>query len=233
MTKTSSPVPETGEEPHASSATGVSVGLQRRRRQPAMAALASAVIAAGGLVGFLAYSQTGHRTAVLAVSRSVSAGDVIGEADLSEVSVSLDPALKAYPAADRSKVVGKRAAVSLLPGAMLSRGQVSTRTLVGADEALVGIGLKAGQLPATRLSAGDRVQVVSTPPDGATEQSSKGDQARPHTIAARVVRVGPREQATGDVVVDVAVQAVDGPALASRAAGGNVALVVAPAGGGS
>ncbi|AWN24798.1 flagellar biosynthesis protein FlgA [Streptomyces sp. NEAU-S7GS2] len=197
-----------------------------------MAALAAAVIAAGGLVGFLAYSQTSDRTAVLAISRAVTAGDVIRDADLTEVSVTLDPALKPYPASERGQVVGKRAAVSLAPGRMLCQGQITTRTLVGEDEQLVGIGLKANQLPATRLSAGDRVQVVSTPADGAAEQQSgKGDQeASPRTIPARVVRVGAREQATGEVVVDVAVREVDGPTLASRAAGGNIALVVAPPG---
>jgi len=226
-------------QPDSSGVPGTSIGLRTRRRQPAMAALAAAVIAAGGLVGFLAYSQTSHRTAVLAIARSVTAGDVVRDADLTEVSVSLDPGLKPFAAAERSKVVGKRAAVSLTPGGMLSRGQITTRTLVGADEQLVGIGLKASQVPATRLSAGDRVQVVSTPADGAAEQQSgKADvdqEPSPRTIPARVVRVGAREQATGEVVVDVAVRAVDGPTLASRAAGGNIALVVAPssAGGGS
>ncbi|MFI7103287.1 SAF domain-containing protein [Streptomyces sp. NPDC050161] len=196
-----------------------------------MAALGAAVIAAGGLVGFLAYLQTGQRTPVLAISHAVPAGEIIQDADLTEAPVELDPALKPYPASERGSVVGKRAAVSLAPGGMLSHGQVTDRTLVGANEQLVGIGLKASQLPATPLSAGDRVEVVSTPADGEQQAAPKGGQeAPPRTIPAKVVRVGKRDQATGDVVVDVAVQSLDGPTLAARAASGNVALVVDPAG---
>ena len=235
MTKTkpnASPTtdPQGQSQIEASGVRGPSVALQTRRRQPAMAALAAAVIAAGGLVGFLAYTQTSERAAVLAVSHAVPAGDVISEEDLTEVSVALDPALRPYPAAERSDVVGKRAAVSLQAGALLSHGQVTGRSLVGVHEQLVGIGLKSNRLPATRLSGGDRVQLVSTPADGVAEQQGgKGDQeSPPQTIEARVVRMGPKEKATGEVVVDVAVQAVDGPALAARAAGGNIALVLAP-----
>jgi hypothetical protein len=194
-----------------------------------MAALSAAVIAAGGLTGFLAYIQSGHRTEVLAVAHPVAAGEVITESDLTQASVQLDPALKPYPASDRSKVVGKRAAVSLSPGGMLSRGQVTEHALVGDDEQLVGIGLKSTQLPASPLAAGDQVQVVSTPGEGEQDTSKAEQETPPKTIAARVVRVGSRDTATGEVVVDVAVPSLDGPTLAARAAGGNVALVVDPA----
>ncbi|MGW2748437.1 SAF domain-containing protein [Streptomyces sp. NPDC001450] len=197
-----------------------------------MYALAVALIAAGGGGGLLAYQATGERSPVLAVAHEVQAGDVIKDSDLVEASVSLDPALKPIPASQRGQVVGKRAAVALVPGALLSKGQVTTRTLVKPGERLVGIGLKQTQMPATRLSPGDKVLVVSTPSDGS--QSTTGNDknsSSPKSIQARVVRVGERQQNTNEQVVDVAVPEQDGPALAAQAATGDVALVVDAPGG--
>ncbi|MEU8893701.1 SAF domain-containing protein [Streptomyces sp. NPDC048442] len=207
----------------------VAVGFKARRRRPAMAALGVALIAAGGLGGFLAYQETGHRTPVLAAAREVQAGDTIKESDLVVASVALDPALKPVLASERSKIVGKRAAAALLPGALLAQGQVTDRALVRPGEQLVGIGLKSAQLPASRLSPGDTVYVVSTPSDAeqAAAPGAKGPAPRtPKTVQARVVRVGDRAVHTGDVVIDVAVPAADGPSLAAQAATGRVALTL-------
>ncbi|MEV6332847.1 SAF domain-containing protein [Streptomyces sp. NPDC051909] len=228
MSKTAVPagvgqVPAPTALPQIPSATA---GFRARRRRPGMYALAVALIAAGGSGGFLAFQATGERTPVLAVAWSVQAGDVIKDADLIEAQVQLDPALKPVPAADRDKIVGKRAAVALTPGSMLTEGQVTTRTLVKPGERLVGIGLKAAQMPATRLSPGDKVLVVATPPDGQTVPAGNGDRPEPQQIAARIVRVGEKQASTGDTVVDVAVPSQFGPALAAQAATGNVALVV-------
>ncbi|MFI1400939.1 SAF domain-containing protein [Streptomyces sp. NPDC020681] len=202
------------------------VAFPARRRRPGMAALAAALIAAGGVGGFVAWQETGQRTEVLAVARDVPAGDVIEEADLTEAAVSMDPVLKPLRIGERDTVVGKRAAVTLVPGTLLSRGQVTDRALVEPGEQLVGIGFKSGQLPATRLSAGDRVLMVFTAGDDAPGEKAGTSAEPPRTVSARVVRVGERQQATGDVVVDVAVNATDGPALAAKAATGRVALVV-------
>ncbi|MFF1511906.1 SAF domain-containing protein [Streptomyces sp. NPDC058326] len=227
MSKTA--VPAAGQvpaQPTHSQVPGATVGFRARRRRPGMYALAIALIAAGGGGGFLAFQATGERTPVLAVAKGVEAGDVIKDSDLIEAQVQLDPALKPVLAAEREKVVGKRASVALTPGALLTQGQVTTRTLVKPGERLVGIGLKASQMPASRLSPGDKVLVVSTPADGQIAGEKESEAAGPQQIAARIVRVGERQQTTGEQVVDVAVPAQFGPALAAQAATGNVALVV-------
>jgi hypothetical protein len=204
-----------------------------------MAALGVALIAAGGLGGFLAWQETSERTEVLAVAREVPVGDVIDDADLTVAAVSLDPAIKPIAALDRSKVVGQRAAVALIPGALLSHGHLTDAALVKSGEQLVGIGLKATQLPATRLSAGDPVVVVFTPGEASSESQGQGGcgaeaaPKEPVTVKARVVRIGERQQATGDVVVDVAVPAAEGPRLAAQAVTGRVALVIDVRGGGA
>ncbi|MFI5808723.1 SAF domain-containing protein [Streptomyces sp. NPDC051561] len=229
MSKTASKTPPAVPAQHTPAPT-VSVGFKARRRRPAMAALGVALIAAGGLGGFLAYQETGHRTPVLAVAQAVQAGDTIKDADLVVASVALDPALKPVPAADRAKIVGKRAAAALVPGSLLTQGQVTDRALVRPGEQLVGIGLKPAQLPASRLSPGDTVFVVSTPSEAARAAQSTGAKTTvpkaPPTVQARVVRVGDKAANTGDVVVDVAVPAANGPSLAAQAATGDVALTL-------
>ncbi|MEV0449792.1 SAF domain-containing protein [Streptomyces sp. NPDC050600] len=233
MSKTAVPagtgqVPAQTEPPQVPSATA---GFRARRRRPGMYALAVALIAAGGSGGFLAFQATGERTPVLAVARPVQAGDVIKDSDLIEAQVQLDPALKPVLAAERDKVVGKRAAVALTPGSLLTEGQATSRTLVKPGERLVGIGLKASQMPATRLSPGDKVLVVATPPEGQSAAGKEGQAAEPVQIAARIVKVGEKQATTGDTVVDVAVPSQFGPALAAQAATGDVALVVDSPGG--
>ncbi|MCX5231486.1 SAF domain-containing protein [Streptomyces sp. NBC_00233] len=213
-------------QPTHSQIPSAAVGFKARRRRPGMYALAIALIAAGGGGGFLAFQATGERTPVLAVAKGVEAGDVIKDSDLIEAHVQLDPALKPVLAAEREKVVGKRASVALTPGALLTQGQVTTRTLVKPGERLVGIGLKTSQMPASRLSPGDKILVVSTPANGQIAGETTGEDAAPQQIAARVVRVGERQQTTGEQVVDVAVPSQFGPALAAQAATGNVALVI-------
>ncbi|MFB7030928.1 MULTISPECIES: SAF domain-containing protein [unclassified Streptomyces] len=229
MSKTTALPAGTGQvpaQPTPLQVPGAAVGFRARRRRPGMYALAIALIAAGGGGGLLAFQATGERTPVLAVAKGVEAGDVIKDSDLIEAQVQLDPALKPVPAAERAKVVGKRASVALTPGALLTQGQVTTRTLVKPGERLVGIGLKTSQMPASRLSPGDKILVVSTPADGQSTAGKDGEGAGPQTIAARVVRVGEKSQTTGEQVVDVAVPSQFGPVLAAQAATGNVALVV-------
>ncbi|MFE6459690.1 SAF domain-containing protein [Streptomyces cinereoruber] len=228
MSKTTARPAGTGQVPAQPTpqVPGAAVGFRARRRRPGMYALAIALIAAGGGGGLLAFQATGERTPVLAVAKGVEAGDVIKDSDLIEAQVQLDPALKPVPAAERAKVVGKRASVALTPGALLTQGQVTTRTLVKPGERLVGIGLKTSQMPASRLSPGDKILVVSTPADGQSAAGKDGEGADPQTIAARVVRVGEKSQTTGEQVVDVAVPSQFGPTLAAQAATGNVALVV-------
>ncbi|MFF4189069.1 SAF domain-containing protein [Streptomyces sp. NPDC001691] len=199
-----------------------------------MLALAAALVAAGAVGNYLYWTQNGQRSPVLVMARDVPAGTVIQDADLAEASVALDPALKAIGTAQRAQVVGKRAAVELLPGVLLAPGQVTSRTLVHQDEQLVGLNLKPGQLPDSPLKPEDRVEVVFTGDNGATTagRNSKPDQpSGPATVAARVVRVGSKQDSTGQQVIDVAVTSADGPRLAAQAAAGTVALAVKAASG--
>ncbi|MFD9469319.1 SAF domain-containing protein [Streptomyces goshikiensis] len=201
--------------------------LRQRRRRPGLIALSVALIAAGGLLGALLFTASGQRTAVLVVARDVPVGAPITDADLTTASLALDPAVKAVPAAKKPGTVGQRAAVALKAGALLSPSQVTAVSLVKPSEQLVGVALKPSQLPASRLAPGQQVLIVSTPDAAQPAGGKPAEGAAPKTLAATVVAVGLPAPATGVVVVDVAVPASDGPALAARVTTGPVALILA------
>ncbi|WP_330334777.1 SAF domain-containing protein [Streptomyces sp. NBC_00536] len=210
--------------------------VRQRRRRPGLIALSIALMAAGGLSGALLFTVSGQRSSVLVVARDIPVGNAITDADLAPASLALDPAVKVVPTAKKSAMVGQRAAVTLKAGALLSPGQVTSASLVKAGEQLVGVALKPSQLPASRLSPGQKVLIVSTPDPaqasaGAAKQADPA--AAPQTLAATVVAVGVAAPATGVVVVDVAVPSASGPTLAARVATGAVALIVAAQDGGS
>jgi hypothetical protein len=202
--------------------------VRQRRRRPGLIALSVALIAVGGLSGAVLYTSSGHRTSVVVVARDVPIGAQITRADLTEASIALDPAVKSVKASGEKKLIGQRAAVDLKAGSLLSPSEFTSKTLVGPNETLVGVSLKPSQLPASPLSAGQKVLIVSTPdPNAAVAGKTGGASAPPETLSATVVKVGDPQTGTGTVTVDVAVPAGDGPALAARVATGDVALIVA------
>jgi hypothetical protein len=206
--------------------------VRQRRRRPGVIALSVALIAGGGLAGAVLYTVSGQRSDVVVVVRDVPVGVLITQDDLGRASVALDPSVKAVDASQAPDLVGERAAVDLKAGALLSPAQVTRQSLVGPGQQVVGVALKPTQMPATPLSPGQKVLVVTTPDANAVDGTGKTMQAGPpQTLAATVVAVGRPQMGTGQVTVDVAVASSDGPALAARVATGNVAVVLAARGG--
>ncbi|WP_231157077.1 SAF domain-containing protein [Streptomyces sp. CNZ748] len=206
--------------------------VSARRRRPGVIALSLALIAAGGAGVAVLVLQVGDRTPVVTVVRDVQVGQVLTEQDLGEASVALDPAVKAVRADDLKAVVGKRAAVELKPGSLLSPSQVTKDSLVKPGERLVPIGLKPDQVPASALVPGQRVQLVQVPAQGAVAAVEEaGDGATPETIAGRVVKASTAAPGTGVVVVDVATAAEDGPTAAAWASTDTLRLLLDAPGG--
>ncbi|WP_239771654.1 SAF domain-containing protein [Streptomyces sp. CL12-4] len=191
-----------------------------------MIALSLALIAAGGAGVAVLLLQVGDRTDVVTVVRDVQVGQVLTEQDLGKASVALDPAVKAVRADDVESVVGKRAAVELKPGSLLSPSQVTEDSLVKAGEQLVPIGLKPEQVPATALVPGQKVQLVHVPAQGAMDTAKETDGGAPKSIAGRVVKASTAAPGTGVVVVDVATSADDGPTAAAWMSAGALRLVL-------
>ncbi|MFI9730922.1 SAF domain-containing protein [Streptomyces sp. NPDC052092] len=200
--------------------------VSARRRRPGVIALSLALIAAGGAGVSVLLFQVGDRTEVVTVIRDVEVGQVLTEQDLGKASVALDPAVNAVRADEMESVVGKRAAVELKSGSLLSPSQVTKDSLMKAGEQLVPIGLKPEQVPATALVPGQKVQLVHVPAQGVADPGREPDKAGPQSIAGRVVKASKAAPGTGVVVVDVATTAEAGPTAAAWVSADALRLVL-------
>jgi hypothetical protein len=208
---------------------------RRQRRFPfgVIAGLVAALVGFG-LLNVMLLSATSHRQPYLAMAHSVSAGQIIGPGDLMVVDLAGAAALNAVPASQRSQIVGRPAAVSLTERTLVPRGIVGAPHGLTASQALVALGLKAGQYP-PGLREGDHVMVIATGTAAAGTQAS-GTQSAPADDAAgvavvpdaRVMAVTAAAPGSGsdEVVVSVGVDATAAPAVAGAASVGKASLVL-------
>jgi hypothetical protein len=204
------------------------VSLRRRSRPRVAASMAIVVVFA--LAGWWFYRTQTAQLPYLAVSRQVPIGTPITKADLAIVYLNGSAGLSPVPADQASRVVGKQAAVTLVPGTLLTSTQLADKVFPGPGQQLVSISLKATVLPAHPLHPGDSVQLVQTPdPRGALSATGQSgtDPAllNPPTTPATVADVGGPTPA-GDRVVDVTVADTVGPHIAAMAAADRIAIVV-------
>ena len=199
---------------------------QGRRRLPVVA-VAALVAVGSALVFAVLWMNAGDRRAVMAVAAPVAAGEVLEAEDLTAVRVSADPQLSVIPASARQEVVGRRAAVDLVAGTLLTTAHLRSGSPVAAGRAVVGVALDAGRLPAARLQPGDRVQVVQTlPPTG--DPAATGDGPLGRVIAdaeVAAVHAGDEAVASGSALVTLDLAEGDAPQVAGAAAADRVSLV--------
>jgi hypothetical protein len=189
--------------------------------------LAVLVVALGGLVSMWAVSSYAHRDRVLVIAQNVAVGHVITLEDLAGADLTVDPRVAAFTVAQQGDVIGKVALVDLAKGTLVNPSQVGASPLLTAGQVLVPLQLKPGQLPSVGVAPGQQVLLVATSVD-ASPGVSAGAPADP--IVATVAESGEPDAATAVTVVDVRVPQDVGASLARMAAGGNVTVVVLPAG---
>jgi SAF domain len=193
----------------------------RLRRRPALVAASVAAIALGALLAAWAYTGGSSAQPVLAVRTTVHRGELITASDLMTARISVDPALKPLPGSAAGAVVGKRAAMDLAAGGLVTADAVTSAVVPAKGMSVVGVSLPPALMPATPLQSGDLVRIVATP--GAQGEVAAG--STPVSIEASVVGVRGGGD-NGQVVVDVLVSHDQGAELAAQAATGKVALVL-------
>src|SRR5436190_52996 len=177
-----------------------------RQRSVPLAVIGVLLCFFGAMVFGALHLRLDHRVAVLAVARPVGAGDVIHEADLRVARVSAS-GLATVAADDRGSVVGHIAAVSLAPGSLLVRSDLGSSSSLQSGQAVVGVALKAGQLPGV-LRPGDRVLIVDTGPSTTDAAGTAATSAGAH-VQATVAAVSEAPDSPGLTVVSLAVGADD------------------------
>ena len=209
-------------------------GLPTRQRRPAMVAVAVLLIVAGAL-GALELVSLGHKKIVaLVLVKPVPAGHVIAASDLQ--STAITGKIAYWPTSDESAVIGKTAARDLFAGQLLTKSMMATASVPDADHALVGLQLKAGQVPSAGVADGDAVELVFVPgsntvlPTAAAKtqtQASAGPSSTSPLVLATgsVYSVTASTTSSGSVLVTVLVPRTGSEVLSADASNGQVALI--------
>jgi hypothetical protein len=221
---------DTAGRPSLGTAAGQRIPVPRRERKPAMAALAVLLIVGGALISAYLVMASGQRVPVVGVAQPVAAGQQIPASALQEVEVSASGGLDYIPWADRGKVTQTFATVTLVKGALLTNGMISSDSSVAKGTVVVGLALKPGQLPAGGLQAGDRVALYAV----ASQNGSGGTQTGTLLAAAATVydveQPGANDVQSDQVSVSVSVPAGEAPAVTQASSSGAVAVALLPAG---
>lgn len=189
------------------------------RRRPAFLIGSAAALLAGALAGAWLWLSATSTVEVMAARTTVARGSTITAADLVAVRIGVDPAVHAIPASQASALVGRRAALDISAGGLVTADAVADQVVPPKGMTIVGLSLGNGLLPTTPLLNGDQVRVIPA--------SSTGEQpaAAPATISATIVAVS-RTSDGQSSLIDVLVPAQDAAGLAAQAAAGKVALVL-------
>ena len=192
------------------------------RRHPSVLIGGAFAIVLGALIAAWAWSATTHTQQVLAARATVHRGEVIKAEDLVSVRVSGDRSVAHVPGSALDSVIGKRAALDIASGSLLTTAETTDQALPPAGKSIVGISLTPAQLPATPIVGGATVRIVATPGSGGDVPAGAPAATTAQVLDTRL------DETSGDTIVDVEVPYADASVLAARAATGNVALILDP-----
>ncbi|MEV6373953.1 SAF domain-containing protein [Micromonospora musae] len=195
--------------------------VRQRRIRPGLLGLAVLLIALGGLGAAFAVTSVRATGNYLAVARPVEVGRQLSADDLRPVQVAGAQGLAPVPADRIDEVLGKRAAVSLTPGTLLTMGQLTDAPLLGPDQQQLALGLDPAEVPARQLHPGDKLLLVSTPDDNADGSAAAGGTR----FQATVIDTSTSET-NDDIVVYLALAVRDVPAVVALTAQDRIAVVL-------
>ena len=199
----------------------------RKRERPRRGLIATGVVVVLVCVlgAALVYQREGGKVSVIKVAKAVPVGHKIEPDDLTTAQMSSDN-IPAFAGNHMGEVVGKVAVVGLVPGEILNAAMVTDKPATPPGYVVAGVSLKAGQLPAGGVSAGDQVMVILLPAQSAG--ASSGGTATVLENSARVTDSTATPDGTGSVV-SLLIPKTDAAQLAQANNAGLVSLSQVPA----
>jgi hypothetical protein len=193
-----------------------------RRRQLPLVVVGVLLVLGCALAFADASLHLGSREEVLVLAQPVAAGQVLSAGDLRTARVSTGSGLAVVPLDQEQGVVGRRAAVALVAGALLTTSEVGAVPPVAAGFDEVAVGLKPGAYPPD-VAPGDRVQVV---PVASSSGSSTAGATSGSPVAATVLAVDAAPAGTSNpTVLSLQVATRDAEEVASLAAAGQASVI--------
>lgn len=196
------------------------IGLPTRQRPRAALALGVALVVGFAALGYWAWSRAGSKVAVVAAARDIPVGHAIIRADLTTTEVA--GGVTAVSAAHLDGLVGKTAAVEIVPDTLIQQAMVTTRAGLGASQAVVGVAVGPGQVPPTGLRPGDRVEVLALP---GQQDTAKPVAPTVLTDDALVVDEQPNPASAGGMLVSLMVPKTAAAGVAAASSAESIALV--------
>jgi hypothetical protein len=218
-----------------------------RRRKPLVALVSLVLVCASIAVFGDLYASTNHQASVLIVTETIEQGQPIMGSQLGQAEASISGGITPIPVSDASELSGRRAAVTIPAGSLLTPGDVTDSQPIASGDAVVGLALKDGQLPATGLQPGEQVIIVQTASPGTplsslsttNASSTSGSQSSGPAVSTGVlvpqatvfdVGVPPSNSSSGaSLLVSVEVSSTLAAAVSTAAAADQVSLVLLPA----
>lgn len=216
--------PSTTRRPTAAKETAPGRLASPGKRKSLPYAILGVVVIAVCALGFLMTSvNLGSRSAVLMLSSTVRAGQVIEASDLRSVQVSTGPGVSVIPTDESGSVVGKTAAITVDAGSLLTRSELGVSTLPDAGQAVLTVLVHFGSYPVD-LAAGAQVAVATGPASGASSigaaQPLAGDPQ------ATVISVTPSSTSDGSAAVEMTTDANSAGQIAAIPAGQALLITV-------
>jgi Flp pilus assembly protein CpaB len=235
----------------ADATTVARVPTPLRARRPLLA-VASALLVFVSIAGFAdLYASANHHASVLVVTRTIEQGQQISADDLSAANIDVSGRVSPIPVSDSSELNGERAAVTIPAGSLLITNDLTDSPSIPAGDAVVGLALKAGEMPAAGVEPGDQVMIVETAPAGAaldgtggtggasqssdvTGQESEGSGEPTGVLVPQAdvfdVQIPPIDASSDTLqLVSVEVSSTEAAAVTTAANAGQVSLVLLPA----
>jgi len=146
----------------------ISVSPARALRRPlrpdvrAVVGILLMLVAIGGSVTVWTTQQ--DTRGVLVAAHDLAAGTVLQPSDLAIAQTRLDDTLyqAALPSNELSRTIGRQLAEPAHANQILARGQLSTHPLLGPDQEVLAIPIRADAAAGGRIRTGDAVQIVAT-----------------------------------------------------------------------
>jgi len=193
--------------------------VRQRRMRPGLLGLAVLLVALGGLGAAFAVTSVRATGSYLAVVRAVPVGTVLAADDLFVVQVAGGQGLAPVPADQVDVVIGRRAAVALAPGTLLTWEQLTDQPMIGPGQQQLSLGLKASEVPARQLHPGDRLLLISRP-----ARDAEGGGTTSTRFEATVIDTATPED--GELVLYLALSERDVPAVVVLAGENRIAVVL-------
>lgn len=197
--------------------------VRQRRIRPGLLGLAVLLVALGGLGSAFAITSVRATGSYLAVARPVAVGAILTADDLAKVEVAGGQGLSPVAASRINEVIGKRAAVTLTPGSLLTTGQFTDQALLGPGQQQVAINLRVGAVPAKKLRPGDKLLLIALP-----DANKTGGAETPATRFESTV-IDSSVPDTSNVVLYLALAVRDVPAVVALGASNRIAVVLTSA----